>query len=201
MHDEYEFMTRVVNEFVKGHGIKIVLTAKVFKGFLHVYYYNWVGTDDCYYSLLAPCSKTMIYEYPNFATTTGGTMTGVLKKNLRCFENKDEWNKEKWKPEEAEECAKRIADCMGEYSALIGTFGEYSVLGVEVHLQPALGVTVWYKKECVGCVTCWYGSVATVVTEDSGMVEFIERIGLERLVKVVCLRPENLNRIARIDVL
>ena len=185
MQENYDFMNKAVIGFVKKHGVKIVLTQEAFTGLLRVYYYNWLGVDGKYYSLLAPCSYAKVYTTEVFSNAQG-SLHQVLQKNLRVFESKDEWDAGKWQRDAAKGFNKMLQGELEKRAILRVSVGKYSVEDVQLHLQPALGMTVWYSKNGsdLESLTMWYGSKTTVFSLDRELAEFIDALGFAECVSV-----------------
>lgn len=187
MQESYKMMDKVLVSFVKKIGIKTVLTQQKFTGLLRVYYYNWIGVDNKFYSLLAPCSYDKVYTQ-NIFSFSGlcSTLFGALKNNLRVFETKEEWDAGKWSRDDACEYNNRLQHEMEKTATMRVTVGKYRVEDVQLHIQPTLGITVWYCKgeDEFESITLWSGAKTTVFSLDREFVEFIDALGFSECVAV-----------------
>lgn len=202
MLKDYNCMREVINSFIKKIGVDIILSKAEIDGLLHVFYYNWFGTDGKYYSLLAPCSTNHCYS-PNITIGTSGySLQEALRKNLRCFESKEAWHDGMWTRKQAEDFNKALERELlnrEEYSVCVGG---YTVHGVQLHVQPELGISIWYKKEDLDCFTIWYATKTTLETKDPLFKAFIDSLGFKEFIEVTvkqdntkCIGVNNYERV------
>lgn len=183
MYNPYQLIEELILEFVLGTGVNLVLSRKTEDtGLIRVYYFNWTGKDGHYYSLVAPCSFAMVYTFPKVDVSVADNYV-ALQNNLKVFANKTEWDDGKWTGKEIREYAAVLSNTF-QVGTLTGSeFAGYTVLKTQIHFNPELGMTVWYKKEKIDCFTVWWGKM-TFVSGDDELAEFVNNLGLQNCVKV-----------------
>lgn len=187
-----ERMKKVILQFIKGIGISIILNREEFGTEFKVLYYNWIGIDDKFYSLLVPCSVATIYRADSYAIP-GNSIEGTLKHNLRVFDTKEEWNSGKWGREYAQDYCERI----NSYTACLITkkceTSNYKLLEVKPWTVPCPGLTVWFSYQGQpDSLTVWLGACTTKQAQTSEFQEFIEQLGIAGMVNVVVQPPQTL---------
>ncbi len=186
MQENYEFVSKVVLDYVKGIGVKTILTNKVFTGILKVFYINWIGADDKYYSLLAPCSCSTVYkvEQVNFSGDYKD-MQSVLKSNTKIFDTSDDWRCGMWELEYAKQYADTLCNQIASRTFNGVSESGYSVVDVQLHVQPMLGVTIWYRSITgrLGNITVWQGTKTILGITDAGFIRFLEALGISGCVQ------------------
>lgn len=187
MQENYEFIEKAIVEFIKSYGVRIILSKIKMGGVIRVYCYNWVGSDGRYYSLLAPCSMSCVYPCEGFTVTGGRDIHGVLQHNLAVFKSKDEWDAGHWTREYVENYSKNLGNDLLHRSSYQKCVGGYRVVGVQLHVQPCIGVSIWYKKNVLGCFTIWYGSKTSLNSTDPGFKEFVDSLGFSGCLEVTLM--------------
>lgn len=192
----------LVNDFIKEIGISAILTKKIFRGILDIHYCNWFGTDGKYYSLLAPCSETMIYSVNTTDLFGCYNSHDVLLSNLRTFDTMEEWRVGKWERAYAENYSKALESAILLREGMSLAVGNYTLVKCKFYVQPCLGVTVWYRNmetEKITCFTAWKGSITVLKTADPLFQEFVEAIGIKDCIQLEIIHPDPLQIEMRYD--
>lgn len=169
-----DIMQQVINNFVKRKGVSIMLTKTVIRGALSVYYYNWVGTNEKYYSLLVPCNESQIFTVDGDVALIDD-MEKALDKNLKQFYTKGEWDVGKWKREVAEEFNSTLEKKLNSIYRPTEPINGYRVVDLKIYLEPNVGISIWYQRETLQNLTVWLGHHRDVFTYDAGLKEFVDQ--------------------------
>ena len=181
---DYSFMEEAIRQFVLNYGVRIVLPKDVFKSTLNVYVYNWIGGDDRYYSLLVPCSTNMVYYHDagRFVQETSSLQKAMIS-NLLVFTKKEDWDAGHWTADFAKGYVKTLEKFVLCRKGISGG-GKYSITGIQLHVQPMIGISVWYVGAGMDCITVWCGYVKKVVTTDSEYRKFLESLNFEGMLEI-----------------
>lgn len=189
MQENYEIISKAILEYIRQIGVKTVLTNKVFTGQLKVFYVNWVGRDDRYYSLLAPCGYSTVYRVgQSDISSVHDSIQSVLEFNTRIFENTDDWYSGMWDLEYAKRYTNELMRQISSRTFTDISESGYSVADVQLHVQPTLGVTIWYRSPTgrLGNITVWQGSKTSIGLVDDGFIRFLDALGISGSVQ--CMR-------------
>lgn len=195
---ENRWIQNVIESYIKDTGVDVMLTNDMISGLVDVFYYNWISTDGRYFSLLCPCSQTQILPVERHDVVSGCSLNTMLEHNLRIFNTKSEWNVGKWGREYAKEYNDMLKKTLLDKRQIDTVVCGYTVKGIDLHVQPCLGVTLWYFKTKLECLTIWFGYKITVVTCDDKFGKFIQELGFSEWVEVICNRS-NIERIGVFD--
>ncbi|MEY8334662.1 hypothetical protein AALB53_16380 [Lachnospiraceae bacterium 47-T17] len=198
-------MRRVIDSFIKSIGVSVILERKVFRGLLDVYYYNFIGKDDKFYSFLVACNDTQIIldpqKYFMFASdfcdedaelkvlslqycVDEMDVDLLLARNLRVFCSKEDWIVGRWCTDSAkafdQELRRTVKECFNECCRV----GEYELIQHSIWTRPALGFSIMYNKNGVfgGVVTVWHGSI-TELEYSQGLHDFLVELGIEHFIR------------------
>lgn len=93
--DRESIVRETVKGFVKSKKVQVVLGAKVVETeALKCFLYNWLGSDERFYSLVAPYTEATVYNFPDVMYTANSSFDDVLNHNLKVFDTKEEWQSE-----------------------------------------------------------------------------------------------------------
>lgn len=189
MQESYDVISKVILEYIKRIGVKTILTNKVFAGELRVFYLNWIGRDDKYYSLLAPCSYSTVYRVgQSDISSSYNSIQAVLEFNTKVFEDTDAWYEGMWKLEYAERYSEELMRQINSRTFNSISAGGYRTVDVHLHVQPMLGMTIWYESVTgkLGNITVWQGTKTTLGLVDDGFIKFLDALGI--LGNVQCMQ-------------
>lgn len=176
---------RMIDGFVKEHGITICMRRRILQGVIPCYVCDWVGTDDRFYSIAVHYNGTMIFPPEGMKFTGISSTRQLLESSLRIFENKSDWVTGGWQEEELYDWDSTLQQKIQYLRNLKISVGDYGIEDVLVHVQPSFGVTVWYSYHGIyECFTAWCGCKTTVFEKATGLQELINKLGLSECVKV-----------------
>lgn len=173
-------------DFIRRKGVHVVLTQKVIKSTLDTYYYNWVGQDGRYFSLLVASNDTSFFVKSGntFSLSSYDSVTS-LESALRCFDSKDEWSAGKWTLEEALNFCSFIQRSLDSSNKRSVEVGAYRLVDERFWLRPALGISVFYSVgDSINVLTFWHGCKTLVSTNDKDFLDFVKALGYTDLVEV-----------------
>lgn len=194
-------MKEIISGFVRKLGVKVMLSQKVLAGTLDTFYYNWIGSDGKYYSLLVACNDTSFFIKTGntFRLSTFDTAT-TLKDALRQFECKQDWMTGKWTLQEALTFCSFIEQQLEHNYSRNVEVGCYKLISEKFWIRPALGVSVFYRVgDFTNVLNFWYGSKTTISTNDSDFLDFINELGYSDLIDVVQVIGGDLNAITAVE--
>ena len=179
-------MRSVIIDFIKSIGIAVVLNNKVLHGLVDVYYFNWIGTDNKFYSLLAFANQTQIFSknVKWLGDGTDNSLQDVLFNCLRVSETKEDWLLERWELEPLEKLEEGLVCQIRNQIAFDVVNSIYRVRSVSVFIQPIVGFSIFYDKDDKfhGTINVLVNSKTVLKRHDSYFFEFVEGLGLSDFV-------------------
>lgn len=183
----------IVYSFIKSKGIQVILSNKIFRGLVTVYFFNWMGKDGTYYSLFAPCNSTSVVPNEFISIEPGLSFTKQLEKCLRSFNSKEEWDEGHWLLTDASQFNSRLEKSLKYVNVPKGmTIGKYTLIDSLPWIHPVLGATVWYLYGGEPTsITVWSDRITNVIERDESFVDFTKALGIYELLKVNITGPKS----------
>lgn len=189
--NKYRFVESVTKAFIRGKCAQTVISARVLGGIIRCYQYDWVGYDQRFYSLVVPCTEATVYKFPDILRTNSRSFEQVLESNLRVFNTKEEWQSNKWTEgyvrQELSALEKKFDAVRAEHLNL----KHHSVQSIIMHLQPTIGMTIWYQdsEKKMSSFTVWINAITTIEVDDRYIGELLTALGIESRVHIVQCAP------------
>ena len=176
----------IVYSFVKSKGVQVILSKKIFRGLVTVYFFNWIGRDGVYFSLFAPCNSTSVVPNEFINLESGLSFTKQLEKCLKSFNSKEEWDEGHWLLKDASQFNIRLEKSLKYVNVPKGiTVGRYTLIDSLPWIHPVLGATVWYLyNDEPTSITVWSDRLTTVKERDESFIEFVKALGIYELLKI-----------------
>lgn len=183
-------MRGVIDDFVRRLGVTVILDRKVVSGVIDIFYYNFIGSDKRFYSLLVPCNETQILLSPQKHLTVSDFI-GIpeneectdlmISRNLRVFNTKEDWVTGKWKIENARAVDKKLRKYLDECLIDYCEVGNYRLVSHRLWLRPAVGLSILYDELGKGTksFSIWHGC-KTELPDTDGLRLFVKELGLEK---------------------
>lgn len=186
--DRESIVGETVKGFVKSKKVQVVLGAKVVETeALKCFLYNWLGSDERFYSLVAPYTEATVYNFPDVMYTANSSFDDVLNHNLKVFDTKEEWQSGKWSEYEIRNEMKNLKIFLDGLATGYLKLPHHTVQSIMTHLHPVLGMTILYKdsKDKQNSLTIWFNSVTAIEVDDAYIGELLTAMKIENRVRVV----------------
>lgn len=199
-------MRAVIDDYVRNLGVTIVLDNKHFSDILDIHYYNFIGKDKKFYSLLVVSNDTQIlvnfrkcFKYSSdfvcdyydgeiekvaaFSIDKFDDLVLALNANLRQFDTKDDWLIGKWKLRDAKTFCSWFKSQLQNYLLDGCNYEEYSLCSHKIWTRPSLGCSFSYKKNgrYCGTINVWHGC-KTELCYEKNFYEFINLLGISKYI-------------------
>ena len=179
-------MDSIVYSFIKSKGVQIILSKKIFRGIVTVYYFNWIGKGGVYFSLFAPCNSTSVIPNEFVDVKSGESFTKQLEGCLKSFNSKEEWDEGHWLVDDASQFNNRLEKSLKYVNVPKGmTIGKYKLIDSIPWIHPVLGATIWYEYDNdYYSVTVWSDRITEITERDESFVEFTKALGIYDLLSL-----------------
>lgn len=191
-------MRRVINAYLQDIGVSVWLDRKTYSDLVDVFYCNFIGSDEKFYSMLVVYNDTQILLDPQIYLGYASDFCGdeildaqcraleepvsnlQLGRCLRCFSDKGDWLVGRWKKEDAalinRELRARLNACFSDGCEACG----YALVSHRLWTRPALGFSLMYSRYnvYVGTISVWTGCKTRLVYEHD-LREFVKELGIE----------------------
>lgn len=205
-------MKDIITDFLKRQGIKVILTQKLFTGAVDVFYINYLGADDYYYSLLVAYNDTQFLLSPGANAGTGEVknLTGkiddfeeeeesaaesaaestsnnadmILRDNLRRFSTKADLGTGCWSIDLAQNFSAMLMENLKSYCIGGKTLGDYAVISHKLWTRPSLGFSILYSKNGIygGTINIWLGC-KTLLDYNAELYEFCDLLQINNFIE------------------
>lgn len=201
--DRYVQVTSIVKDFIKRKRVQVVLGAKVLETeTLRCFLYNWLGSDEKFYSLVVPHTEATIYNFPEVTYVSVRNFDSILEHNLKSFDTRDAWQKDRWSEQEVRTEMRSLKIFLDNLATGYLKLPHHSIQSIMTHLHPVLGMTIWYKnfKEKSNSITIWFDSITTIEVDDEYIEELLTSLHIEDKVQVMqCAKSLMLEEVTGFD--